>query len=59
MILAGGLRPDNVAEAISVASPYAVDVASGIEASPGVKDHELMAAFARAAGVRSEEAVAP
>jgi phosphoribosylanthranilate isomerase len=59
MILAGGLRPDNVAEAISVAYPYAVDVASGIEASPGVKDHDLMASFARAAGVGSEEVVAP
>jgi phosphoribosylanthranilate isomerase len=48
-ILAGGLTPANVAEAISIARPDAVDVASGIEASPGVKDHELMAAFARSA----------
>jgi phosphoribosylanthranilate isomerase len=46
-ILAGGLTPANVAEAISIARPDAVDVASGTEASPGVKDHELMAAFAR------------
>ena len=59
MILAGGLRPDNVADAISVASPYAVDVASGIESSPGIKDHELMAAFAEAAGVPPREAVVP
>ena len=58
MILAGGLRPENVADAISVASPYAVDVASGIESSPGVKDHDLMAAFARAAGVPAPEALA-
>jgi phosphoribosylanthranilate isomerase len=50
-ILAGGLRPDNVAQAISVARPNAVDVASGIEAAPGVKDHELMEAFARNVGV--------
>jgi phosphoribosylanthranilate isomerase len=46
-ILAGGLTPDNVAEAIAAARPDAVDVASGIEASPGIKDHELMAAFVR------------
>lgn len=58
MIVAGGLRPDNVADAIAVTSPYAVDVASGIESSPGVKDHELMAAFARAAGVPAPEALA-
>ena len=58
MILAGGLKPDNVAEAISLTSPYAVDVASGIEARPGVKDHELMAAFAEAAGAQPREAVA-
>ena len=51
MILAGGLDPGNVAEAIAVVRPYAVDVASGIETSPGIKDHDLMAACAEAAGV--------
>jgi phosphoribosylanthranilate isomerase len=48
-ILAGGLRPDNVAEAVAVTRPYAVDVASGVEREPGRKDHEAMAAFFAAA----------
>lgn len=48
-ILAGGLRPDNVAEAVEIAHPYAVDVASGVEAEPGRKDHAKMAAFFEAA----------
>ena len=46
LILAGGLTPENVDEAIAVAHPFAVDVASGVEAEPGVKDHALIAAFA-------------
>jgi phosphoribosylanthranilate isomerase len=50
-ILAGGLRPDNVAEAIAITQPYAVDVASGVEAEPGRKDHAAMQAFFEAAGV--------
>lgn len=48
-ILAGGLRPENVGEAIAVTHPYAVDVASGVEAEPGRKDHAAMTAFFEAA----------
>jgi phosphoribosylanthranilate isomerase len=58
LILAGGLRPDNVAEAIAAARSFAVDVASGIESAPGVKDHALMAAFAEAANAASPDEAA-
>lgn len=49
MILAGGLRPENVADAIATARPWAVDVASGVEREPGIKDHNLMSDFQRRA----------
>jgi phosphoribosylanthranilate isomerase len=39
------LTPDNIDEAVATARPLAVDVASGVEAEPGIKDHALMAAF--------------
>jgi phosphoribosylanthranilate isomerase len=48
-ILSGGLTPENVAEGIAAVKPYAVDVASGVEASPGVKDHAKLEAFLAAA----------
>ncbi|HET6550095.1 MAG TPA: phosphoribosylanthranilate isomerase [Solirubrobacter sp.] len=44
-LLSGGLTPDNVAEGIAAARPFAVDVASGVEASPGVKDPDKLRAF--------------
>ena len=61
LILAGGLTPANVDQAIVASRPYAVDVASGVETSPGIKDHDLMAEFAEraesAAPAEGEEAV--
>jgi phosphoribosylanthranilate isomerase len=48
LIVSGGLTPDNVGEAIAATSPFAVDTASGTEASPGVKDPEKVRAFAEA-----------
>lgn len=50
VILAGGLTPDNVSEAVRVAAPFAVDVASGVERSEGSKDHTAVATFIRNAG---------
>lgn len=48
VVLAGGLTPANVATAITTVKPYAVDVASGVEAEPGVKDPLKLRAFAEA-----------
>lgn len=45
IIVAGGLAPHNVMEAIATMAPWGVDVASGVESSPGIKDHALMRFF--------------
>ncbi len=57
LILAGGLTPGNVVAAIAALQPDVVDVSSGVERAPGIKDHDRMRAFADA--VRSASGIAP
>jgi phosphoribosylanthranilate isomerase len=48
MVLAGGLRPETVAEALALVRPDVVDVSSGVERQPGIKDPDRLARFAEA-----------
>lgn len=58
-MLAGGLTPDNVAEAVRLTGARQLDVSSGVESAPGVKDRGLIAAFVTAAGRASPSRTAP
>lgn len=59
LLLAGGLRPTNVGAAIAQVRPFAVDVSSGVERTPGIKDHAAIRAFCAAVRKADDERIHP
>jgi phosphoribosylanthranilate isomerase len=57
LILSGGLRPENVELAIATVQPFCVDVSSGVESAPGVKDQSKVRAFVKKASAAEERRV--
>lgn len=55
IVLAGGLRPHNIAEALGLLLPDVVDVSSGVEIAPGIKDHDAMSRFVTAVRTATQE----
>lgn len=55
VVLSGGLNPDNVCDAVRTVRPYAIDLSSGVESSPGVKDHDRLRALFNALDSRHAE----
>ena len=53
IVLAGGLTPENVKQAIDLVQPFAVDVSSGVESSPGIKDKDKVLAFMKQVSLRN------
>ncbi len=59
LFLAGGLSPDNITEAIEAVKPFAIDVNSGVERAPGIKDEKKLRVLAEKLAQKNAELVRP